>query len=130
MISRLKDAREKINEKVQVVPIDWTNIETKYKKKTRLWIFFVSENKYTCTGMIFFEHTMPPTNVCLTVKTKRKGKKRLYRVSLPTCLIELVTNYILSFPFSLWIIILKIKRESENPHDEQILTACWLNLIS
>jgi len=86
--------------------------------------FFFSENKYTCTGMIFFEHTMPPTNVCLTVKTKRKGKKRLYRVSLPTCLIELVTNYILSFPFSLWIIILKIKRESENPHDEQILTAC------
>lgn len=51
-------------------------------------------------------------NVCLTRKNKRTGKekKRHDQVSWLTCLIELVRRSMLS---SLWIILLKIKRENE-----------------
>jgi hypothetical protein len=62
---------------------------------------FFSENK--CIQLVRYDflwtHKPPPTNVYLTIKTKEKVRKG-YLLSLLTCLIELVTSYILSFHVS------------------------------
>jgi hypothetical protein len=78
-----------------------------------IWIsclFSQKTNTHNQWGIIFFEHT---TNVYLTRKTKRKGKKRLsnqFAYWLDW------TSYEFSslFPCFFLIIILKIKCENEN----------------
>jgi hypothetical protein len=131
----LIEQTSKLNRNESMLTFKLKKKDSEYEYDVDLMSFF-SENKYIQLVRYNFLWTHKSfMNVCLTIKTKRKSKKRLstqFAYLLDWTSYELYSLFPCFFPppplsFDNYI---EDKTRERKLRNGQILTACWLNLIS